>query len=44
MHIDLDLKLKDRKEGPRLCPFCQGGSQLDLFLDFSLDDVPELAF
>lgn len=40
-----EYKLKSRKQSPKLCPLCSPHSaQLDLFFDFTLADVPELAF
>lgn len=36
----LERKLKDQKQGPRLCPICHGQIQTD----WSLADVPEVAF
>ena len=42
----LERRLKRRKDAPRLCPICNRSHalQLDLFLDFTLDDVSELEF
>ncbi len=40
-----ERRLKNRKEGKRLCPICNGqAAQLDLFLEFTLDDVEEVGF
>lgn len=37
--------LKNRKCSKRMCPICKREhGQLDLFTEFSLSDVPELAF
>lgn len=42
----LERRLKDRHEGPRLCPICNRAhdDQLDLFTSFTMADVEELAF
>lgn len=42
----LERQLKNRKNAPKLCPLCSRvhESQLDLFLDFAWEDVPELEF
>jgi predicted GIY-YIG superfamily endonuclease len=41
----LEKQLKRRHASNRLCPVCNGqAQQLDLFLEFTLDDVEELAF
>jgi len=41
----LERRLKRRKEAPKLCPICNGEhAQMDLFLDWTLEDVEELAF
>lgn len=42
---ELERRLKHRKEAPKLCPICNGTkAQMDLFLDFTLDDVEEMEF
>ncbi|HXF62870.1 MAG TPA: hypothetical protein VNK95_14695 [Caldilineaceae bacterium] len=42
----LERRLKNRKAAPRLCPICnhKHDGQLDLFTDFDLDDIEEVAF
>lgn len=37
----LERRLKNRKNGPKLCPICLSQTQA---LDFTLDDVQELTF
>ena len=44
---ELERQLKDRKEGPRLCPICQRrhpDGDLAVCMPFSLADVAELEF
>jgi hypothetical protein len=42
---DLERKLKNRHNAPLLCPICNGSrAQMSLLLDFTLDDVEEIAF
>ena len=40
-----ERRLKNGKNGPKLCPICsKAHGQLDMFLDFSMTDVSEIAF
>lgn len=42
-----ERELKNRKEGPRLCPICQAAKQAKAKVDalnFGFEELPELAF
>ena len=39
-----EYEIKGLKNGKKLCPICHPDAQPNLFIDFTLEDLPELAF